>query len=82
MQVLNLCFMQALEIRFGKAVRRLRESRGISQEDFASRAEIHRTYISSVERGKVVVSIGVAERIASALEMPLSRLFKETENEG
>ncbi|MEO1619009.1 MAG: helix-turn-helix transcriptional regulator [Planctomycetota bacterium] len=71
--------MEALEIRFGKAVRRLREKRGISQEDFASRADIHRTYISSVERGKVQVSIAIAERIALALEIPLSKLFKETE---
>lgn len=64
---------------FGRAVRRLRERLGISQEDFAEKAGIHRTYVSSVELGKVSVGIEIASRLALALGRPLSDLVKEAE---
>ncbi|MEO1528030.1 MAG: helix-turn-helix transcriptional regulator [Planctomycetota bacterium] len=71
--------MDALEVRFGKTVRRLREKLDVSQEEFAERAGVHRTYASSIERGKVQVSITVADKLAVALETTLSKLFKEVE---
>ena len=73
--------MEAIEIRFGRAVRSLRESTGISQEAFAVKAGIHRTYVSSIELGKVQVSIGIAEQLATALGVPLSKLWKVIESE-
>ena len=72
--------MEALEVRFGKTVRKYREKLGISQEEFAVKADIHRTYVSSVELGKVQVSIAVAEKLANALETPLSKLFRDVES--
>ena len=51
----------------------------LSQEDFSDMADIHRTYVSSIELGKVDVGIGVAYKIARALNLPLSKLLKETE---
>lgn len=66
---------------FGQAVRRHREKQGISQEAFAEKAGIHRTYASSIERGKVQVSIAVAQKLAEALEIPQSRLWREIERE-
>ena len=71
--------MAAIEDLFGQAVRKRREQLGLSQEDFADKAGLHRTYISSIELGKVQVGIGVAYKLAIALEMPLSRLWKEVE---
>ena len=68
-----------IEILFGTAVRRRREELGLSQETFADVAGIHRTYVSSIELGKVQVSIGIAHQLALALEWPLSRLFREVE---
>jgi transcriptional regulator with XRE-family HTH domain len=65
---------------FGAAVRRRRERLGLSQEGFADRAGIHRTYVSAIELGKVQVSIGIAFQLAEALGTPLSRLWKEVEN--
>lgn len=65
---------------FGMAVRRRRHKLGLSQEDFADKAEIHRTYVSSIELGKVDVGIGTAYKVASALNQPLSKLVKEAEN--
>lgn len=65
---------------FGMAVRRRRHNMDLSQEDFADMANIHRTYVSSIELGKVDVGIGVAYKIATALKIPLSKLIKETES--
>ncbi len=71
--------MQKIEVLFGAAVRKRRRELGLSQEDFADRAGIHRTYVSSIELGKVQVSIVVAHRLAVALGAPLSRLWKDVE---
>jgi transcriptional regulator with XRE-family HTH domain len=51
----------------GHNVRRLRASGGLSQESLASLAGIHRTYLSSVERGERNLSINNVYRIAAAL---------------
>ena len=51
---------------FGQAIRQGREKLGLSQEEFAERAEVHRTYISSIELGKVSVGIEVANALAHA----------------
>lgn len=50
----------------------------LSQERFAEKAGIHRTYVSDIELGKVEVGIRVAEKIAKALHIPLSKLIKES----
>ena len=64
---------------FGRAVRREREKLGLSQEDFAEKARVHRTYISSIELGKVSVGIEVANELAAALGMCLSQLIRKAE---
>ena len=71
--------MQTLEQIFGAAVRARREKRRISQEDFADKAGIHRTYVSSIELGKVTISIAIAEKLAVALQTPLSTLWRDVE---
>jgi transcriptional regulator with XRE-family HTH domain len=71
---------EELAKRFGDLVRRLRQERGYSQEDFSFRAGLHQTYVSSVERGERNVTIGTADRIARALGTTLSRLFGELED--
>jgi len=64
---------------FGRAVRHKREALELSQEDFAEKAEVHRTYVSSIELGKVSVGIEVANKLAIALGMRLSELVREAE---
>jgi len=64
---------------FGREVRRARERLGLSQEDFAERANVHRTYISSVELGKVSVGVEVANSLAAALGLRLSELVRRAE---
>ena len=73
--------MRKIEELFGQTVRALRNRKGISQEDFADKAGIHRTYVSSIELGKVQVSIRIAQQLAIALEIPLSQIFKHIEKD-
>jgi CheY-like chemotaxis protein/DNA-binding XRE family transcriptional regulator len=65
--------------QFGAAVRFRRDQLGISQEELAGRAGLHRTYISDVERGARNVSLESINRLATALELPLSILFARME---
>lgn len=60
--------------RVGLNVKRLREAQGISQEDLADRAGVHRTYVSGVERGVRNPTVTVLEKIAGALGEPLAKL--------
>ena len=65
--------------RFGLAVKIRREALGLTQEEFAERAGIHRTYLSDIERGGRNVSLINIERLALALAMKLSELFQIAE---
>ena len=62
--------------RFGRRVRSLREKAGLSQEAFADRCDLDRTYISGIERGKRNVSLRNIEAIADALNLSLGELFR------
>ena len=64
---------------FGVTVRRKRHNLNISQEKLAQIANIHRTYISSIELGKVDVGLSVAFKIATALNIPLNKIIKESQ---
>ena len=66
---------------FGSTIRKLRISKGVSQETFADLCNLHRTYISDIELGKRNVSLENIERIAIALQVPITKLFEEVENE-
>jgi transcriptional regulator with XRE-family HTH domain len=70
---------EALARRYGELVRRLRQEKGYSQEEFAFRVGLHQTYVSSIERGERNVTIGTADRIARALDTTLSSMFSELE---
>ena len=71
--------MSQIEIEFGKLVRKYRERIGESQESFAEKAGVHRTYISSIELGKVQVSIGVAWKLVGALDVSMSNFWRALE---
>lgn len=76
----NSINLKKLRRDFGMVVRRKRHKIDMSQEALAENADIHRTYISSIELGKVDVGLGVAYKIAQALSTPLNKLIKEAEN--
>lgn len=64
-----------IRIRFGRAIRRIREEQEINQEEAAERCGLHRTYYSGVERGVRNVSLVNLERIAKGLKTSLPGLF-------
>ncbi len=61
--------------RLGQNVRQLREAKGWSQEDYADRAGIHRTYVSDIERGRRNPTITVVERLAQPLGVTTGSLL-------
>lgn len=64
---------------FGSSVKGRRKQLGISQEQLAERADLHRTYVSDVERGSRNISLENIERLASALDVSVSALFRQDE---
>lgn len=69
----------SLQSYFGAAIRRYREQRGMSQEEFAEQAGLDRTYISGIERGRRNPSLLSIQRLATALEIRLDTLFAAVE---
>jgi DNA-binding XRE family transcriptional regulator len=66
--------------KLGRAIRELRHERtGLSQEEFARVVGVHRTYMGSVERGEKNISLTNIQRIARALRIQISTLFREAE---
>lgn len=66
--------------KFGNKVRQVRLSRGLSQEQLAFISNLHRTYISGVERGLRNVSLDNIERIAKALNISIGDLMNPKNN--
>jgi transcriptional regulator with XRE-family HTH domain len=65
-----------IRIRFGRAIRRVREEQGINQEEAAERCGMHRTYYSGIERGVRNVSLVNIEKVGKGLRTSLPRLFE------
>ena len=67
--------MSNIKTKFGKRVKELRIQKNFSQEKFAQKCNLHRTYISDIERGERNVSIENIHKIAKALGIMESELF-------
>jgi DNA-binding XRE family transcriptional regulator len=64
-----------IRIRFGRAIRHVRQEQKFNQEEAAERCGLHRTYYSGVERGVRNVSLVNIEKIARGLKRSLPELF-------
>jgi transcriptional regulator with XRE-family HTH domain len=62
------------QIGLGKAIRKLRNESQLSQETLGERAEIHPTWISHIESGRINPTWGNVRRIAKGLKIPLAQL--------
>lgn len=62
------------QIGLGKAIRKLRQEKKLSQEALGNRAEIHPTWISHIESGRINPTWGNVRRIAAGLKVPLEDL--------
>lgn len=63
------------------AIMEKRLQMGLSQEDLAKRAKLHRTYISDVERGERNISVESLRRLAVALGVSMWQLLKQAEEQ-
>ena len=71
--------MRLLQI-FSNNLRKYRNESGLSQEAFATKAGLHRTYISALERGKRSIALDNIEKIALALFVTPVDLLKEDDH--
>ncbi|MCL6275440.1 helix-turn-helix domain-containing protein [Muricauda sp. 2012CJ35-5] len=71
----------AIVSKVGKKIRAIREAKGMSQLELAIDADIPKTQVGRVERGENNTSLVTLNRIATALEVPLSALFQFNEEE-
>lgn len=65
-----------IRIRFGRAIRRIRQEQEINQEEAAERCGLHRTYYSGIERGVRNVSLVNIEKIGKGLRTSLPKIFE------
>lgn len=68
--------MKTVQEQFGQRVRGLRLIKGLSQEELAYRADMHRTYVGGIERGERNPSLKNINALAEVLDISLSELFK------
>jgi transcriptional regulator with XRE-family HTH domain len=61
--------------KFGKKVRKERLNQGLSQEELAAKAGVHRTYIGMIERAEKNITLESIEKIAKALKLRPSDLI-------
>jgi transcriptional regulator with XRE-family HTH domain len=64
-------------VKFGNKVRAERMKLGLSQEELAERAGVHRTYIGMIERAEKNITLENIEKICKALNMSISDCFKD-----
>jgi transcriptional regulator with XRE-family HTH domain len=69
-----------IAIIFGEVLQELRTTRGLSQEEFGFECELHRTYISLLERGKRIPSLTTIIQLAGALSVPPSEIVRRVES--
>ena len=69
-----------LKTLLGMAIKTRRASLGISQEELAHRAGLHRTYVSDLERGARNPSIESIEKLARALDVSVAKLFENADS--
>ncbi|NCB00206.1 MAG: XRE family transcriptional regulator [Clostridia bacterium] len=72
--------MKSLQRILAENLKRVRAERGYSQERLAEIVDLHRTYISGIERGTRNVSLRNIEKIAQALDLSVVDLLTEPED--
>lgn len=68
---------ERIDAKFGRRVALYRLQIGLSQEQFAEKCNIHRTYIGAVERGEKSPTLKTIEKIANGLNVRISELFAD-----
>jgi len=64
-----------LQEKIGVRITQLRKERNLSQQKFANEADIERTFLTHIEKGRKNISVGTLQKITSALEISLKDFF-------
>lgn len=73
--------LKNIDSAISSVLRRLREKKGLSQEELSFRADLHRTYISQLERGLKSVTVKTLLKITEVLEIEIDAFMKIVKNE-
>lgn len=80
---LHLCILKLamksnsdILVQFGNKVRELRKAKGLSQEELAYKANLHRTYIGMIERAEKNITLENIKKLANAFDVRLKVLFE------
>lgn len=76
-EVIRIDSLKNINIQFGNSVRKFREARGYTQNDFAFESGISRAYYGRIERGEYNVTIKQAYKISTTLGIRLKDLFED-----
>ena len=68
-------------LRVAAQVKDIRKARHLSQRQLASRMQVPRTYISKIENGKAIPTLGSLERLAAALEVDICQLVRDSHSQ-
>ena len=74
--------MTRLSLPLGEVLKGLRRQRRWSQEELAALADLDRSYVGEIERGRVSPGLATLEKLAGAFEMPISELISRSETLG
>lgn len=66
----------SLQINVGKQIQRIRESKGISQQDLAAKCNFEKSNMSRLEAGRVNTTLATLEKVAKALDVNIIELFR------
>lgn len=66
-----------INVQFGNILRKIRETRGLTQEEFAFLCDISRAYYGRLERGEHSITLDLCQRISNALGISLAALFSD-----
>lgn len=77
MNIKGICYKSKL----GQCLREARKKAGLSQEEFADKIGINRTYYGNLERGENSASLDKLQKISTVLNIPLSELFEQVEKQ-
>lgn len=68
---------QTIQSKIARAIRQRREDLKVSQEGFAERLGVHRTYYGALERGEKDLRVSTLARVCKALNVEMSELLKD-----
>jgi len=70
---------KAQAVRIGAAIRKFREKLGVTQDDFADKIDMHRSYYGEIERGKWNLTLRTLSKVCAGLGVKVWEVFREAD---